>query len=169
MIINGRNYPDVKRNILMNPGPATTTDTVKYAQVIPDICPREKEFCDIIHQMSLDLVKIVHGDPEKFVGVLFCGSGTMNIDVTVSSLVPAGKKILILNNGSYSARAVPIMSITSICSCRSTARSTLPRQKKRFPQIRTSPSSTAACTRRAPAFSTRSVKSAPPPMRTAAP
>lgn len=108
MIINGRNYPDVKRNILMNPGPATTTDTVKYAQVIPDICPREKEFCDIMHQMSLDLVKIVHGDPEKFVGVLFCGSGTMNIDVTVSSLVPAGKKILILNNGSYSARAVEV-------------------------------------------------------------
>ena len=27
----------VKRNILLNPGPATTTDTVKYAQVVPDI------------------------------------------------------------------------------------------------------------------------------------
>ena len=34
----------VKRNILLNPGPSTTTDTVKYAQVVPDICPREKEF-----------------------------------------------------------------------------------------------------------------------------
>ena len=32
----------VKRNILLNPGPSTTTDTVKYAQVVPDICPREK-------------------------------------------------------------------------------------------------------------------------------
>ena len=30
----------VKRNILLNPGPSTTTDTVKYAQVVPDICPR---------------------------------------------------------------------------------------------------------------------------------
>ena len=27
----------VKRNILLNPGPSTTTDTVKYAQVVPDI------------------------------------------------------------------------------------------------------------------------------------
>lgn len=108
MEINGQIYPDVKRNILMNPGPATTTDTVKYAQVVPDICPREKEFCDIMHQMSLDLVKIVHGDPRKFVGVLFCGSGTMNLDVTVSSLVPAGRKILILDNGSYSHRAVEV-------------------------------------------------------------
>ena len=34
----------IKRNILLNPGPSTTTDTVKYAQIVPDICPREKEF-----------------------------------------------------------------------------------------------------------------------------
>ena len=27
-------YPKVKRNVLLNPGPATTTDTVKYAQVV---------------------------------------------------------------------------------------------------------------------------------------
>lgn len=31
----------MKRNILLNPGPATTTDTVKQAQIVPDICPRE--------------------------------------------------------------------------------------------------------------------------------
>ena len=28
----------IKRNIMLNPGPATTTDTVKYAQVVPGIC-----------------------------------------------------------------------------------------------------------------------------------
>ena len=27
----------IKRNILLNPGPSTTTDTVKMAQVVPDI------------------------------------------------------------------------------------------------------------------------------------
>jgi hypothetical protein len=26
----------VKRNVLLNPGPATTTDAVKYAQVVSD-------------------------------------------------------------------------------------------------------------------------------------
>ena len=31
---------NIKRNILLNPGPATTTDTVKAAQLVPDICPR---------------------------------------------------------------------------------------------------------------------------------
>ena len=95
----------VKRNILLNPGPATTTDTVKLAQIVPDICPREKEFGDILRAMKEDVVRIVHGDPEKYTAVFFCGSGTVCIDAAVSSLLPGGKKILIINNGSYSARA----------------------------------------------------------------
>ncbi len=98
----------MKRNILLNPGPATTTDTVKQAQVVPDICPREKEFGQIMAEISVDLRKIVHADPEKYAAVLFCGSGTLCMDVCINSLVPAGKKILFVNNGAYSARAVDI-------------------------------------------------------------
>lgn len=99
---------DIKRNILLNPGPATTTDTVKMAQIVPDICPREKEFADMMKDMRLDLLKTVHADPAKYTSVLFCGSGTLNLDVCINSLVPAGKKILIANNGAYSSRAVEI-------------------------------------------------------------
>ena len=98
----------IKRNILLNPGPATTTDSVKFAQVVPDICPREKEFGDIMRTMSDDLVRIVHGDLEKYTSVLFCGSGTINIDVFLNSLLPENKKILVVNNGAYSSRAVEI-------------------------------------------------------------
>ncbi|MDY5640236.1 MAG: 2-aminoethylphosphonate aminotransferase [Lachnospiraceae bacterium] len=98
----------IKRNILLNPGPATTTDTVKLAQVVPDICPREKEFAEMMRQMRLDLLKTVHADPAKYTSVLFCGSGTLNLDVCINSLVPEGKKILIANNGAYSSRAVEI-------------------------------------------------------------
>lgn len=99
---------NIKRNVLLNPGPSTTSDTVKMAQIVPDICPREKEFGDIMRKMRTDLVKIVHGDPEKYTSVLFCGSGTINIDVCINSLLPEGKKILVINNGAYSARAVEI-------------------------------------------------------------
>ena len=67
---------NVKRNVLLNPGPATTTDTVKLAQIVPDICPREKEFGQVMRDIQADLVKIVHGDPEVYTAVLFCGSGT---------------------------------------------------------------------------------------------
>ncbi len=98
----------IQRNILLNPGPSTTTDTVKYAQLVPDICPREKEFSKLMKGLREDLVKIVHGDLEKYTSVLFCGSGTINIDVCMNSLLPEEKKILVINNGAYSARAVEI-------------------------------------------------------------
>ena len=100
--------PPVKRNILLNPGPATTTDTVKYAQVVPDICPREKEFESIMAELGKDLVRVVHGDLNKYTAVLFCGSGTICIDSCVSSLIPPDKKILIVNNGAYSQRAADV-------------------------------------------------------------
>lgn len=99
---------NIKRNILLNPGPATTTDTVKMAQVVPDICPREKEFAGMMKQLRADLVKVVHGVEGKHTSVLFCGSGTINIDVCLNSLLPADKKVLIINNGAYSARAVEV-------------------------------------------------------------
>ena len=99
---------EIKRNILLNPGPATTTDSVKYAQVVPDICPREEEFASIMRTFRKDLLKVVHASPEKYTSVLFCGSGTINIDICLNSLLPANKKILIINNGAYSSRAVEI-------------------------------------------------------------
>lgn len=98
----------MKRNVLLNPGPATTTDTVKMAQVVPDICPREKEFVGIMREIEEGLLKIVHGDPEEYAAVLFCGSGTINMDICLNSLLPDGKKILVINNGAYSSRAVEI-------------------------------------------------------------
>ena len=99
---------DIKRNILLNPGPATTTDTVKMAQVVPDICPREKEFADMMKSLRNDLLKVAHAPVDRYTAILFCGSGTINIDICLNSLLPAGKKALIINNGAYSARAVEV-------------------------------------------------------------
>lgn len=99
---------NIKRNILLNPGPSTTTDTVKMAQVVPDICPREKEFGSMMKGLRENLVKIVHGSLDEYTSVLFCGSGTINIDVCLNSLLPEGRKILVVNNGAYSTRAVEI-------------------------------------------------------------
>lgn len=99
----------IKRNILLNPGPATTTDTVKFAQLVPDICPREKEFQSVMALVRDDLVRIVHGRQDDYTAVLFCGSGTIGIDVVLNSLLDKGKKALVINNGSYSQRAVDVL------------------------------------------------------------
>ena len=98
----------IKRNILLNPGPSTTTDTVKLAQVVPDICPREQEFAHLMKGLRQDLLKIVHAKPEDYTAVLFCGSGTINMDICLNSLLPESSKVLVVNNGAYSTRAVEI-------------------------------------------------------------
>lgn len=98
----------IKRNVLLNPGPATTTDSVKMAQIVPDICPREKEFVQIMNEVQDGLTRIVHGNPETYTTVMFCGSGTINMDICLNSLLPADKKILVINNGAYSSRGVEI-------------------------------------------------------------
>lgn len=102
---------NIRRNVLLNPGPATTTDTVKMAQIVPDICPREKEFAEKMAQFRKDILGVVHADPQEYTSVLFCGSGTICIDVCVNSLLPDGKKMLIVDNGAYSSRAA------EVCRC----------------------------------------------------
>ncbi|WP_223155661.1 2-aminoethylphosphonate aminotransferase, partial [Campylobacter concisus] len=99
----------IKRNILLNPGPATTTDTVKTAQVVPDICPREKEFGDIMEYVSSELTSIV-ANTNDYTTVLFGGSGTAAVEAILTSVVPYNKSILIINNGAYGTRMCQIAS-----------------------------------------------------------
>jgi 2-aminoethylphosphonate-pyruvate transaminase len=103
----------IKRNILLNPGPATTTDSVKLAQVVPDICPREKEFGDLMQWISEELTTIV-ADKENYACVLFGGSGTAVVESIISSVVPHDKKLLIVNNGAYGKRMCQIASVYEI-------------------------------------------------------
>jgi 2-aminoethylphosphonate-pyruvate transaminase len=98
--------PPIKRNILLNPGPATTTDTVKYAQVVPDICPREKEFGDVMQFIATELTSIV-GNPEHYTTVLFGGSGTAVVEAILSSVI-GDETLLIVNNGAYGKRMCEI-------------------------------------------------------------
>lgn len=99
---------NIKRNVLLNPGPATTTDTVKMAQVVPDICPREQEFASLMKGLRRDLLKVAHAPADQYTAVLFCGSGTINIDICLNSLLPEGKRVLVVNNGAYNTRAVEV-------------------------------------------------------------
>jgi 2-aminoethylphosphonate aminotransferase len=93
----------VRRNILLNPGPATTTDTVKKAMVVPDICPRELEFGELTLSVRNDLIKAAHGE-KNHTCVMLTSSGTGGVEACLTSVVPQDKKVLILNNGAYGER-----------------------------------------------------------------
>jgi len=97
---------NIERKILLNPGPATTTDSVKWAQVVPDICPREQEFATMVDEIMEDLTQIA-ADNKDYTTVLFGGSGTAVVESTFCS-VPADAKLFIINNGSYGKRMCTI-------------------------------------------------------------
>jgi 2-aminoethylphosphonate aminotransferase len=95
----------VPRKILLNPGPATTTDAVKAALVVSDICPRETEFGDLVSRARRDLLAVAGADATTQTAVLLAGPGTAAMEAAIGSLVPANGKILSLDNGAYGERA----------------------------------------------------------------
>jgi 2-aminoethylphosphonate-pyruvate transaminase len=104
---------DIRRNILLNPGPATTTDSVKMAQAVPDICPREQEFGDLMEFCATEITKMV-GDPNDYKTVLFGGSGTATVEAILNSVIPDSGKVLIIDNGAYGKRMRQITSVYHI-------------------------------------------------------
>ncbi len=93
--------------ILLNPGPANTSDTVKRAQVCEDICPREKVFGDLVGSIAKRVARIVDAKDEH-VAVLFGGSGTAGVEAAIASAVPSNGKLLVIDNGAYGTRMVEI-------------------------------------------------------------
>lgn len=97
----------MKRKILLNPGPATTTENVKNAMVVEDICPREGEFGQVMHDICDGLLKIGNGQDKYKVG-LFGASGTGAMEAVLSSAIGNEDKVLIITNGAYGFRMAKI-------------------------------------------------------------
>ena len=112
-ILESESLRKVRRNVLLNPGPATTTDSVKMAQVQADICPRESEFGDVMRWISEELSSMV-GSSERVETVLFAGSGTAGDEIMISSCIPDDGKLLILSNGAYGSRLAKMAEIYRI-------------------------------------------------------
>ena len=103
----------IRREVLLNPGPSTTTDSVKYAQVVADICPRELEFGNLMEEVATGLTEVC-ADPKDYISVMFGCSGTGADEAMVSSCVPPDGKLLVVDNGSYGARLAKIASVYNI-------------------------------------------------------
>ncbi|MDR0596969.1 MAG: 2-aminoethylphosphonate--pyruvate transaminase [Treponema sp.] len=97
----------LRREALLTPGPATTSDSVKYAQVCADICPREEEFGDVMEWICREL-SLMAGKADRVETVIFGGSGTAADEAMISSCVPDEGKLLIIDNGAYGERFAKI-------------------------------------------------------------
>jgi 2-aminoethylphosphonate-pyruvate transaminase len=100
--------PRIKRNILLNPGPATTTDSVKYAQVVPDICHREREFANIVQEICATLTTIA-STSRNTQTILIGGSGTAAIESVLSSIFTTHHHAYVISNGAYGERLCQIL------------------------------------------------------------
>ena len=97
----------------VNEIPSTTKDSIKYAQVCADICPRELEFGDLMEEIERDLTSF-GASPDEYTTIMFASSGTGADEAMISSCVPPNGKLLVIDNGSYGARLAQIAETYSI-------------------------------------------------------
>ncbi|MCI7484404.1 MAG: aminotransferase class V-fold PLP-dependent enzyme [Helicobacter sp.] len=95
---------------LLNPGPANTTLSVKLAQVVEDICPREREFGEVMESITNGLLEFIQGG-ENPKAVLLSGSGTLAVECAISSALKETHKLAIIVNGAYGQRMEEIASV----------------------------------------------------------
>src|SRR2546427_3406767 len=93
--------------ILLNPGPANTTATVRGALVMPDLCHREPEYFDMMRRCRAEVTRLA-GCGTDWTTVLFTGSGTAAVEATICSAVPADRALLVVDNGVYGDRMLKI-------------------------------------------------------------
>ncbi len=93
--------------VLLNPGPANTTPSVRRALVMPDLCHREPEFFQMMRGCRERLLRVAGLGPE-WTAVLFTGSGTAAVEAAICSAVPLEGALLVVNNGVYGDRMLRI-------------------------------------------------------------
>jgi 2-aminoethylphosphonate-pyruvate transaminase len=93
--------------ILLNPGPANTSPTVREALVMPDLCHREPECFEMMRRCRDGVVRLAGAGPD-WTAVLFTGSGTASVEAAICAAVPSDRALLVVNNGVYGDRMLKI-------------------------------------------------------------
>ena len=93
--------------ILLNPGPANTSRSVRDALVMPDLCHREPECFEMMRRCREALVRLAGAGPE-WAAVLFTGSGTAAVEAVICSAVPRDRALVVVDNGVYGDRMLRI-------------------------------------------------------------
>jgi 2-aminoethylphosphonate-pyruvate transaminase len=89
--------------VLLNPGPALTTERVKRAAAGVDVCHREPEWVEVERRVRSKLRTVAGLSPEWGVALL-AGSGTAALEAAVRACVRPGRRLLVVDNGVYGDR-----------------------------------------------------------------
>src|SRR5271157_2130124 len=102
-----------KPKLLFTPGPLTTSETVKQA-MMRDLGSRDAEFLEVVRKIRRRLLELASVADGSYEAVLMQGSGTFAVESVISSVIPAGGKLLVAINGAYGQRMARIASVLGI-------------------------------------------------------
>ena len=89
---------------LFTPGPLTTSDGVKQA-MLRDLGSRDATFIELVRDVRRRLLALAGvSQDDGWEAVIVQGSGTFGLEAVVTSLLPAGSGLLVLQNGAYGKR-----------------------------------------------------------------
>lgn len=99
--------------VLLNPGPACTSERVRAALGRGDMCHREPEFSAILDSIRSGLVRSL-GLADSHEAIVVTGSGTSALEMAAISSVREGRKMLVAVNGVYGERIARIACVNGI-------------------------------------------------------
>ncbi len=97
----------MKNQVLLTPGPLTTSSAVKLA-LGRDLGSRDKEFCAINQSIHKTLLQIAFDNkvPDNYDVIIIQGSGTYGVESVIGTTVKPTDTVLIITNGRYGERMV---------------------------------------------------------------
>ncbi len=89
--------------VLFSPGPVMTSARVKASLVHHDVCHRDGDYSAVVGRLQ-DKLRPAFGASPAHEMLLITGSGTAAMEMSIASVVPPGKKLLVIANGAFGDR-----------------------------------------------------------------
>jgi 2-aminoethylphosphonate-pyruvate transaminase len=100
-------------HVLFSPGPVMTSARVKAALVHHDVCHRDGDYAAVVERLQAKLRPVFGASPAHEM-LLLTGSGTAAMEMAISSVIPIGKKMLVIANGAFGERLDEIAALHGI-------------------------------------------------------
>lgn len=105
----------VPRFVLMNPGPVVTSARVKAAMGV-DVSHRDTAFSELMTRLEARIQRAFRANAREHSVVLLSGSGTAMVEAVLSTFVPSGQRVLVVQNGAFGERLQEIATVHGVAA-----------------------------------------------------